>query len=138
MNYDETKSHLIDEICEQCEKIKSNDSLGDILKYIESKKPITLKEYIKTELSNMIDDEVLGNNENTMDNFEYEIRRFGSRLNGIKKLKTKQNKNVNDWYDLEIECLSIDDWISQYVPLFNPVLISIVIFKIFIGEVVWS
>lgn len=137
MNYNETKSHLIDEICEQCEKIKSNDSLGDILKYIESKKPVTLREYIETELGSMIDDEVLGRNEKIIETFEHEIRRFGYELNGIRKLQTKENENIEDWYELRIECLDINDWVAQYVPLFNPLLISMVIFKIFIGEVVW-
>ena len=137
MNYNETKSHLIDEICEQCEKIKSNDSLGDILKYVESKKPMTLREYIEKELKNDIYKNIMIE-KSTIDALEHEIRAFGLKLDSLEKLKTKQNKNVNDWYDLEIECFSIDDWIRQYVPIFNPLLISIAIFKIFIGEVVWE
>lgn len=137
MNYNETKSHLIDEICEQCEKIKSNDSLGDILKYVESKKPMTLREYIEKELKEDIYKNIMIE-KSTIDALEHEIRAFGLKLDSLEKLKTKQNKNVNDWYDLEIECFSIDDWIGQYVPVFNPLLIGIAIFKIFIGEVVWE
>ena len=48
MKYDETKSHLIDEICELCENLDT-DTLANIMDIAKRKQPISLNTYLKKE-----------------------------------------------------------------------------------------
>ena len=129
MKYSETKTHLIDEICELCQNLDT-DTLADIMNIAKNEQPISLNTYLKKEFP--------GYSEEILKELRLEIKIIwlrtgpGCRENGY-LMKTKEN--VDDWHDIEIEGFMLDTWITEQDPLFNPITLAQIIFEIYCGRI---
>ena len=129
MKYSETKTHLIDEICELCQNLDT-DTLANIMDIAKRKQPISLDAYLKEEFD--------GYSEETLRELALEIKITwlrtgpGCRENGY-LMKTKEN--VDSWHDVDIEGYMLDTWIAEQDPLFNPITLAQIIFEIYCGRI---
>ena len=129
MKYNETKTHLIDEIYELCQNLDT-DTLEGIMDIAKRKQPISLNTYLKEEFSEY--------SEETLKELSLEIRITwlrtgpGCRENGY-LMKTKEN--VDSWHDVEIEGFMLDTWIEAQDPFFNPIILAQIIFEIYCGRI---
>lgn len=129
MRYNETKSHLIDEICELCEKLDTS-TLAKIMEMAKSEQPIYLDDYIAKEFSEY--------HEEIRKELSHEIRKIwlntspGCTSPGY-LMKTEEDVAV--WHDVEIEGNMLDVWIAEQDPLFNPITLAIIIFDIYCGKI---
>lgn len=129
MKYNETKTHLIDEICELCQNLDT-DTLANIMNIAKKEQPISLDTYLEKEFP--------GYSEETLRELKVEIKIIwlrtgpGCRENGY-LMKTKEN--VDCWHDIEIDGLMFDTWIAEQDPLFNPVTLAQIIFEIYCGRI---
>lgn len=132
MKYGETKSHLIDEICELCTNLDTS-TLADIMNLVQKKQPIDINEYIKSEF--------IEYPKEVRDELEHEVRKIwlatgpGCQPCGY-LLKNKED--IKDWTDIEIEGYMLDTWIGEQDTLFNPITLAIIIFEIYCGRICFS
>lgn len=129
MRYNETKTHLIDEICELCEKLDTS-TLAKIMEIARSEQPIYLDDYIAKEFSEY--------HEEIRKELNHEIRKIWLKTSpGCTSpgylLKTKED--VSEWHDVEIGGMMLDTWIAEQDPLFNPITLAMIIFEIYCGKI---
>lgn len=129
MKYIETKSHLIDEICELCQNLDT-DTLASIMEMIMQKQPIHLDDYLAKEFSEY--------HEEIRKELSHEIRKIWLKTSpGCTEpgYLMKTEEDVAAWHDIEIGGLMLDTWIAEQDPLFNPITLAMIIFEIYCGKI---
>lgn len=130
MKYNETKTHLIDEICELCKNLDT-DTLAGIMEMAKEEQPICLNTYLSVEFSEYPKE--------IREELSHEIRKIWLRTGpGCSEpgylMQTKEDVAV--WHDVEIEGNMLDVWIAEQDPLFNPITLAIIIFDIYCGRII--
>ena len=129
MKYNETKTHLINKICELCQNLDAN-TLESIMEIAKEEQPIYLNTYISTEFSEYPKE--------IREELNHEIRKIWLKTSpGCTEpgYLMKTQEYVDEWHDIEIDGMMLDTWIAEQDPLFNPITLAMIIFDIYCGKI---
>lgn len=113
-------------IVKELENIKNIEALENIEKYIKDCKPKTLEEYINLNFDDY--------HKEIRKALEHEVREIYLLINNR---FCPEEKYITDFCELYVQGHCLDIWIGEQCPMFNPLELAIIIFKLWTKEIVF-